>query len=93
MQISAEELEALPIHQLGIAFDRALKDRYLDPDEAFEDDGFVKEFTEIVISFLNQNAIDGLVAKGLLRSKSVNRDGEVVYEATELGNQVIQNGN
>lgn len=74
--------------QLDVAFKRACRE-FGDCVADYESDEFTTEFSEQLNRILNEEAIQGLIDKGLMTSM-VREDGEIGYVPTPLGQRVIK---
>jgi hypothetical protein len=74
--------------QLQLAFKRACRE-FGDCVADYESDAFTTEFHEQLERILNEEAISGLIDKGLVTSV-VREDGEIGYTVTPAGRQVAK---
>jgi hypothetical protein len=72
--------------QLQLAFKRACSE-FGDCVADYESEEFTKEFHDQLNAILNEEAIGGLIEKGLMTSM-VRDDGEIGYILTQLGHDV-----
>lgn len=72
--------------QLELAFERA-KNEFGGLHTDYESEEFTAEFTKQLNDILNDEAIQGLLDKGLLE-RSVREDGHIGYALTEFGEEV-----
>jgi hypothetical protein len=74
--------------QLQLAFKRACRE-FGDCVADYESDEFKSEFHEQLERILNEEAISGLIDKGLITSV-VREDGEIGYSVTPVGQQITE---
>lgn len=72
--------------QLQVAFERACHE-FGDCVADYESDEFTKEFHDQLNRILNEEAIQGLIDKGLMTA-TVREDGQIGYLLTPLGEEV-----
>lgn len=77
--------------QLAIAFKHACHE-FGDCVADYESEEFTKEFHDQLNAILNEEAIGGLIEKGLMTSM-VRDDGEIGYILTQLGHDVSDEAN
>lgn len=74
--------------QLDLAFKKARKE-FGDCVADYESDEFTKEFHDQLNDILNQEAVQGLIDKGLITTV-VRDDGAIGYMTTPTGRQVAE---
>jgi hypothetical protein len=72
--------------QLQLAFERA-KNEFGGVHTDYESEEFTKEFHDQLNAILNEEAIQGLIDKGIAE-RMVRDDGQIGYNLTEFGKEV-----
>ncbi len=82
------EDDNLTDEQLQLAFERA-KNEFGGVHTDYESDEFTAEFGKQLNDILNEEAIQGLIDKGLIEP-AVREDGQIGYIPTSFGKQVAE---